>query len=586
MSRRGRFWRFGRVGRRPDHWSTPHERARTRAAERLHVPLAAREEAWLETHLAACVACRAIAAMYAKDQLALRKLRDTTPEPPRDLWARTAARIERESAAKRARHPAGSRQGASLPVLGGLSGLAVVAVVVVATAISGGFLNGVGQPPASSPPIALASQVIPLKAALEVDAGTVHWLGASDDGAFAYNVAHIDVVCPHDRQPDCAPFEDGHAKRVTLMATPRFVFQSPIDAQAVVVGTDSTGADAIFVVPLPTPDPTPEPTVTASTEAAPGSSAEAAASLDVGSSTEPTPTPSVLLSATSTLVPIMSPDPSPQSDASSAEPTAAPTAVAIITNVAIVGRTAAYSPDGSWFAFSARPADGSTGPDIYVWRVGDARAQPITTDHASAFGSWADGQVIGSRPTAAAAPVLFSIDPSTGDETILARNDWRPAVDPTGKLAVSWDGTVTPASDGTTVTLTDGRLVLDAWAGGANQIDPDAYSITDGSLGDFTVRWDETGTWLAVWVAGGSDPSVGRLSLLHIDPASGDVKRPKAGPQDVLALPGFSIENGRLAWATPPSQDGEGSRVQIVAWSGDGVGSIESAPGTDVVVVR
>ena len=40
--------------------------------------------------------------------------------------------------------------------------------------------------------------------------------------------------------------------------------------------------------------------------------------------------------------------------------------------------------------------------------------------------------------------------------------------------------------------------------------------------------------------------------------------------------PGFSIAKGRLAWATPPGQGGEGSRVQIVAWSGDEVGSTES----------
>ena len=64
------------------------------------------------------------------------------------------------------------------------------------------------------------------------------------------------------------------------------------------------------------------------------------------------------------------------------------------------------------------------------------------------------------------------------------------------------------------------------------------------------------------------------------------IERPEAGPQDVPALPGFSIEDGRLAWATPPSQDGEGSRVQIVAWTADGVGTIESAPGQEVVVVR
>ena len=42
-------------------------------------------------------------AAYEADRLALRGLRDRAPEPPRDLWARTAAAIERESASHRAR---------------------------------------------------------------------------------------------------------------------------------------------------------------------------------------------------------------------------------------------------------------------------------------------------------------------------------------------------------------------------------------------------------------------------------------------------------------------------------------------------
>ncbi len=57
-------------------------------------------------------------------------------------------------------------------------------------------------------------------------------------------------------------------------------------------------------------------------------------------------------------------------------------------------------------------------------------------------------------------------------------------------------------------------------------------------------------------------------------------------PMDVAALPGFSIAKGRLAWASPPGHDGEGSRIQIVAWSGEGVGSVESAPGEDIIVIR
>ena len=60
----------------------------------------------------------------------------------------------------------------------------------------------------------------------------------------------------------------------------------------------------------------------------------------------------------------------------------------------------------------------------------------------------------------------------------------------------------------------------------------------------------------------------------------------RAAPTDVPALPGFSIGDGRLAWVTPHGQDAEGSRVQVVAWSGDSVGAVESVPGEDVVVVR
>ncbi|MBE3073954.1 MAG: PD40 domain-containing protein [Actinobacteria bacterium] len=288
-------------------------------------------------------------------------------------------------------------------------------------------------------------------------------------------------------------------------------------------------------------------------------------------------------------------------------PTAA--ALAIVSGVTVVGDAAAFSPDGEWFAFTARPADGSAGPDIYLWHVGDRHARAVTTDHRSVFASWAGEFVIGSRPgvpptlpaappgAASAspitspieplAPVNFTIDPGTGTETRSAVQGWRPAVDPTGKRAVVWDGSVRVADDGRTITLKDGRLVLVTWSlNDTGTLDPAARIVGDGPISDFTVRWDETGSWLALWLADADDPAIGRLSLLHLDPGTGKIDRPAAGPQDVPAMPGFSIESGRLAWASPPSQDGEGSHVQIVAWSVDGVGSIESAPGQDVVVVR
>ena len=41
-----------------------------------------------------------------------------------------------------------------------------------------------------------------------------------------------------------------------------------------------------------------------------------------------------------------------------------------------------------------------------------------------------------------------------------------------------------------------------------------------------------------------------------------------------------------MAWATPPGQGGEGSRVQIAAWTKDAIGTVETVPGEDVVIVR
>jgi hypothetical protein len=110
--------------------------------------------------------------------------------------------------------------------------------------------------------------------------------------------------------------------------------------------------------------------------------------------------------------------------------------------------------------------------------------------------------------------------------------------------------------------------------------------VTDSAPRDFDVRWDESGDWVAVWVADAEDPVVGRLSLFHVDKERNQLERVDGAPIDVPALPGFSIGNGRLAWATPRGQGGEGSRIQIAAWSKTDVGIVESSPGEDPVVIR
>src|SRR5436190_10488613 len=141
--------RMHRLRRRAGQSVVVHDRARSLAARRLDEPLEPGDATWLADHLAGCAACRSVAAAYEADRLQLRGLRDQTPEPPRDLWARTAAAIERESAAHGGarRTTGGPRRG---PALGILASMAVIAVVIGATVLSGGYLNG-------SPGIAIAS---------------------------------------------------------------------------------------------------------------------------------------------------------------------------------------------------------------------------------------------------------------------------------------------------------------------------------------------------------------------------------------------------------------------------------------------
>jgi len=589
--------RLHRVRHRASHSVVTHDRARELAAVRLGEPIEPAQTAWLDEHLAACESCRAVAAAYVTDRASLRGLRGRQPEPPRDLWARTAAAIERESGTRgRGSRSTAATQRRSRPTLGVVSAVAVLALVVGATVMSGGFINGPNiavVPAASARPVAIASAArTPGPTPIVVGAGSVGWVGTGADGGLAYNVTKVNEVCPADRQPDCATVADRASKRVDIAIRPKSISQSPVKNQAVVVGTEDKGGNAVFVIVLPTSAPSSIPTPT-----------KAPTPLPTPTSTEPPATPPATVRPTQ--APSATPAPTPSTDATaSASPAATPSVtpaptvavtLAIISDVKVVGESAAYSPDGAWFAFTARPSDDSAGPDIYVWRVGDPMARPLTTDHTSVFASWAGSRLLGSRPAPAAtsasgemAPTSFFIDPRDGAETTIAGSVWRPIVDPTSHWAVSWDGTVRLADDGLTTLPATGSIALHAFTPdvGLHPGNTSATLVAGGAIAEFDVRWDETGRWLAVWLADGSDPSIGRLSLFRLDRATGQLDRPRGAPHDATALPGFSIANGRLAWATPPGQGGEGSRVQIVAWTADAVGSVESGPVEDVVVVH
>ena len=626
MSRLRPGGRHGGRGGRSDDWATPHERALAGASERLDGPLPADEATWLETHLADCEACRAAATDFAAQRLELRGLRDRAPQPPRDLWARTAAAIERE-AGFRAHQPRSRSIRTLLIPLAALGGTVAVAVVV-GTLTSSRLVPGDATPPPSevdvrsSTPDAASPPLVPGPTPLAVDNERVAWLAIETDGTVSMNVATVDEVCPPSAAA-CRDAAEYQARALSLATTPSTVFGST-DGQRLIVVSDGSATDpggSLVVVPVstgaPTATPSPSPSPTPSPTTEPTSSP----------TDEASPTPSVTPSdATATPSPSVSP--SVSSDPSGA--------IEIARDVEVVDLTAAYSPGGSEFAFTARPSDGSAGPDIYVWRVGESAAAAVTTDHRSVFGSWSEDLVVGSTAVTDEAgvttPSAFVLDPATGELRLLveAGPAWRPVVDPTGWNAVYWRGTLAPTADGLGWTAADGALVVGTWpaladeegepssapsgepVAGASQRpgaspsgrprpsagsdpsgspDPSAGPtvLADGPVGEWDARWDADGTHLAVWIADPEDPTVGRLSLYVVDPFDGTIDLTDPLLADAPAQPGFSISDGRLVWVEPDAGGDTGAskdgRILILAWNEEGSGTISSASG-EVIVVR
>jgi hypothetical protein len=586
--------RFPRLRRQPDQWADAHERARVRAAERLDGPLGLTESTWLDEHLTGCPSCAAIAAAYASDRQALRSLRDQQPEPPRDLWARTAAAIEQLSidsgatvtdASDGEALPAGGRGLRGLP-LGAMSAVAVVVVLVGATLLSNGVQQRqTAQPEASGAQASATASVAPEVASgggaeptpFAVGAGDVAWVDTGP-GGLAVSTVEVEQVCPAEGSAGCPAVQDRDTAVLGLTSTPRTLIGSPSKQQAVAIGTAPDSADEVVVVDLPrrlataSPSPTPartvEPTATTSTEpsVAPDS---------------PVPSPSVTVQVSESPSPLTSPVPTKAAE------------LAIARGILVVGESAAYSADGAWFAFTARPSDGSRGPDVWVWKVGDPEAKPLTDDGVSYFASWSGDRAVVSRPADPAAdtsdPASLVIDPATGDQRLVGEI-WRPMVDPSGRFAIGWRGTLEHADDPLLWTPARGRLELRAWSadGETTAVDApeDQRVVADSARGDFDVRWDESGEWVAVWIGDERDAATGRLTLYHLDAEHQRFERAKGAPVDARALPGFSIGSGRLAWATPRGQGGEGSRVQIAAWAEGDIGIVESSPGEDVRIIR
>jgi hypothetical protein len=546
------------------HPAADHDRARELAATRLDEALAPGDASWLDTHLAGCADCAGVAAAYEEQHLAFNVLRDIPVEAPRDLWARTAAAIEAEGAATGGRRR-WSRTGRPAPLSGAwrLALAPVAAIVVVAVVVGSGLFNGRTLPGGNGPtPIPFA-------------AADVQVLSRDRDGNFQILTRPVGPVCP-DGSQGCAAQPtfavttlSGLSGSTDLNGT-----LSPTHDRMVVIASGS-GGEGVFILPVATtapspsaspapasastpsaaiPSPTPAPaSASASPTTAPGSSASAGTA-----SPSATPVPA---SPTDTASP--APSAAPASPSPSAAPTTPTGAIQIASGVTVVGPVQ-YSPDGTHVAFSARPADGSTGPDVYLWSAGEPEATAITTDHASWLAAWtADGLLV-SR-VANGTPATYLLDPVTAQATAVGDQPiWLPAPASSGHLAAWWDGTVKPGPDGLSWQPDNGRLVLGAWPPAAGAAAPQV--LARDPLSGWQVRWDDAGSVVAVWLAGANDSAGGSLSLYPVNPATGraDLAHPTLDAEP--AAPGFSLRTGRLAWTTPGA--GNSQMLQVLAWAG------------------
>jgi hypothetical protein len=477
-----------------------HERARMLAAEAVDLDLESRDAQWLEVHLRDCAECRAIAEEYLAIHAELAGLSD--PEPPRDLWARTRAGLDAADATGKrgSRRPAGRRGRGSL--LG--STVAVAAVVLIAGASLISQVPLVSNSPASAP----AGSAVPTSSAsggpgsgpeapLAVVNGTTYWITGTGG---VYQIMGGTTNCdPNDTS--CTVKSGGQAlgsitsdstvsaviapdASVAAVWTPDKVAILPLSNSNPTVPLDlltpeptistPTATATPTATPTPTPTATPTPTPTATATPPPTATSiltptaaptvvptaqpveTATATATSGVSTAPSVAAVTPTAVAPTATPMVTPTPAPTPAGSSG-------ATAILSGYEVVGRDPEFSPDGNYVAFAARPSDHSSGPDVFVWHVGDRQAHAVTAHHSDLFAGWFDSKVLVSEIAAASASgsagptgaldsplpdagtlgfASFVLDPATGKTLEIDRPMLLPVVDPTGRYVVYWSGAV------------------------------------------------------------------------------------------------------------------------------------------------
>jgi hypothetical protein len=584
----------------PDRLRAEHEHARTLAATSLVEALSPADSAVLASHLDTCRVCRQAALDYALQGERIHNLAEIgLPRDAWPAFAARLDIEEARVAEQRARRAGNRRVASQAHPLGGRPSRAPGAFIPTAAGAGAGLRGspvvasvGVGSLLALVATIALVASglpqmiVGPSATPFAVDPSSVAWVTRQADGRFLLQTAALDSACPSGGAA-CTDFGQTPNTIVALDMEPASVFLARDGRDAIVVDAGAAGAGtsggSVYAIQLPTPNPgsggsgasgaagtsgaagvagatggsrgwrSPD-----TTDVPGGIAAGAAVATAIATAAAVSPAPTS--SPRAALVPPATP-PYPTTKPAAAGATTGPVASfvtaggpgaslpaavplptaaatrAIAEGVVLVGGRAGYSPDGRWFAFSARPADASAGPDVYLWRVGDERSRAVTTDHAAVFAGWAGSRLLVSSPDGGVAKVADATPDPAADN--VAKGDAQAAAT-TAPKGVSGTAAATGATPVATPKPKKGATPS-----------PDA----DGSAGGAPATEGETPEKASPPGASGEASPAEAPAGLVTTPAS-YLLDPTSGTITPIELPGLWL----------PSVDPTGSRV--VAWLG------------------
>lgn len=620
-----------------------HARYRELISDGLDGTLSPGDAAALASHLGECGRCRATERAYRGQRQALRAAsRPITP--PRDLWARTSAALDREVARQGGYAEARIDRRA---VLGGMVAVATVASL----GLSVNLLTT--QPADVERAVTASGEPLVVRATpFAVPPEALAFLGSGAEGLTVYST-RVDRVCPA-AAIDCIDYQPNAPAVVALpqRLQPRNLALSPSGGRLAIEGREQGGEEVIAVAVIAPDELARQPRSMGGAAPTAGSTASATPFDGALASTTPaalhatpalpsadTATPDVETAPMATATAAATADAAVTGSPAIVAGSPAPSlpgdeaVISILDDVRTAGAPAAWSADGSALAFSAMPADLSHGPDVYIWRPGDDRAQALTSDHGSYFASWVGSRVVLSRvarddsappeggpPASEEQPSVKTvvIDTLTGEERIAdgGAGLWLPAINPGGTHAVGWHGSITWTDTG--VEPHEGGLYLADWTlmdpfaehaddDGTEETAPDAATPAaedeggarppttvrlqavgptgaddERNVRDWQIRWSADGQVMGYWIADVPDASWGQLTVVRLDPATGRLVHDEPLLRPTLARRAFMVGLNRVAWVAPADEHPEGE-LRIRTWGPDGFGDLRVRPPAQAV---